>query len=46
MQFHVYLAEIAAAVRNQDGGALGSLLSLDGTHIPRLLTTMHDSSVS
>ena len=46
MQFHVYLAEIAAAVRNQDGYALSSLVSLDGPHIPRLLTTMHDSSVS
>lgn len=46
MHFHVYLAEIAAAVRNQDGDTLSSLLSLDGPHIPQLLMTMHDSSVS
>jgi hypothetical protein len=46
MQFHVYLAEIAAAVRNQDGDKLSSLLTLDGPHIPLLLMNMHDSSVS
>jgi hypothetical protein len=46
MQFHDYLADIAAAVRTQDGAALSSLLSLDGPHIPQLLMTMHDSSVS
>ncbi|KAF8592763.1 hypothetical protein K439DRAFT_1656156 [Ramaria rubella] len=46
MQFHNYLAEIAGAVRSQNGDKLGSLMSLDGPHIPLLLTSMHDSSRS
>lgn len=45
MQFHVYLTEIATAVRTQNGEKLGSLLSLDDAHLPKLLMAMHDSSV-
>lgn len=46
MQFHNYLAEIAAAARTQDGEKLGSLLSINGEHVPKLLMGLHDSSVS
>ncbi|GJJ07214.1 hypothetical protein Clacol_001414 [Clathrus columnatus] len=44
MQFHNYLAEVASAVRIQDGEKLGSLLSISGNHVPKLLMGLHDSS--